>query len=204
MNDKFFDLKKEKQDKIINGALKVFAQDGYAHASTDRIVTEAGISKGLLFHYFGSKTGLFEFLYGYCIRYFIMELRSSVPVRESNFFEIKKRIEYAKMQTMRSHPFLVLFLEKAEEESHPEALPVIKEKSKLLREEFELINVHIAYRHMPSYVDISKLENMLDMAAKGLLHRELRKDDFKPEEYYWEVEAYLDMMKQLIKLNADE
>ena len=51
MNDKFFDLKKEKQDRMINAALKVFALRGYRHASTDDIVKEAGISKGLLFHY---------------------------------------------------------------------------------------------------------------------------------------------------------
>ena len=46
MNEKFFDLKKEKQDRMINASLKVFAMNGYAHASTDDIVREAGISKG--------------------------------------------------------------------------------------------------------------------------------------------------------------
>ena len=45
-------LKKEKQDRMINAALKVFAMNGYQKASTDDIVKEAGISKGLLFHYF--------------------------------------------------------------------------------------------------------------------------------------------------------
>ena len=47
MNEKFFDLKKEKQDRMINASLKVFAMNGYAHASTDDIVREAGISKGV-------------------------------------------------------------------------------------------------------------------------------------------------------------
>ena len=55
MNEKFFDLKKEKQDRMINAALKAFALSGYRHASTDDIVREAAISKGLLFHYFESK-----------------------------------------------------------------------------------------------------------------------------------------------------
>ena len=61
MNEKFFDLKKEKQDRMINAALKVFGMRGYQFASTDDIVREAGISKGLLFHYFGSKLGLYSF-----------------------------------------------------------------------------------------------------------------------------------------------
>ena len=58
MNEKFFDLKKEKQDRMINAALKVFALNGYRHASTDDIVREAAISKGLLFHYFENKLGM--------------------------------------------------------------------------------------------------------------------------------------------------
>ena len=67
MNEKFFDLKKEKQDRMINAALKVFALKGYEHASTDDIVKEAGISKGLLFHYFISKLGLYSFIYDYSV-----------------------------------------------------------------------------------------------------------------------------------------
>ena len=38
MNEKFFDLKKEKQDRMINAALKIFAKNGYRHASTDDMV----------------------------------------------------------------------------------------------------------------------------------------------------------------------
>ena len=40
MNEKFFDLKKEKQDRMINAALKVFGMRGYPFASTDDIVKE--------------------------------------------------------------------------------------------------------------------------------------------------------------------
>ena len=35
MNEKFFDLAREKQDRMINGAIEVFAKNGYKHASTD-------------------------------------------------------------------------------------------------------------------------------------------------------------------------
>ena len=73
MNEKFFDLQREKQDRIINAALKIFAQNGYKHASTDVIVKEAGISKGLLFHYFSSKSGLYSFLFDYSVKYMLFE-----------------------------------------------------------------------------------------------------------------------------------
>ena len=69
MNAKFFDLKQEKQDRMVNAALKIFALNGYSHASTDDIVKEAHISKGLLFHYFDSKIGVYSFIYDYSVRF---------------------------------------------------------------------------------------------------------------------------------------
>ena len=50
MNNRFFELPKEKQDRFINAALQIFAKNGYKKASTDEIVKAASISKGLLFH----------------------------------------------------------------------------------------------------------------------------------------------------------
>ena len=79
MNEKFFDLSREKQDRMINGAIEIFAKNGYKHASTDDMVKAVGISKGLWFHYFGSKEGIYVFVYDYCVKYMLLELdRKSV------------------------------------------------------------------------------------------------------------------------------
>ena len=104
MNGKFFDLKKEKQDRMINGALKVFSQYGYHHASTDEIVREAGISKGLLFHYFESKIGLYAFLYDYSTRFVTLELTENVEKNENGFFELYKQMLTAKADSMSQYP----------------------------------------------------------------------------------------------------
>ena len=93
MNEKFFDLKKEKQDRMINAALKLFAENGYRRASTDDMVKEAGISKGLLFHYFGSKLGLYEFVYDYSVKFLTMELSSVLHQEETDFFVLRGQIE---------------------------------------------------------------------------------------------------------------
>lgn len=55
MNEKFFELSQERQNQIINGALKIFSKSSYYQTSTLEIAKEAGISKGLLFHYFKNK-----------------------------------------------------------------------------------------------------------------------------------------------------
>ena len=88
MNEKFFDLKKEKQDRMINAALRIFAIEGYQHGSTDDIVRDAGVSKGLLFHYFTSKLGLYSFLYDYSVRFFMLEVVSEIDRYESNLSRV--------------------------------------------------------------------------------------------------------------------
>ncbi|MCG8400498.1 MAG: TetR/AcrR family transcriptional regulator [Firmicutes bacterium] len=52
-------LTEEKKEQIFQVALKEFAEKGYEQASTNTICKEAGVAKGLLFHYYGSKGGLY-------------------------------------------------------------------------------------------------------------------------------------------------
>ncbi|MCO8194112.1 TetR/AcrR family transcriptional regulator [Anaerofustis sp. NSJ-163] len=55
INEKFYELEKEKQDKIINAAIEVFAKNDYKNVVTEEITYKAEISKGLLFYYFKNK-----------------------------------------------------------------------------------------------------------------------------------------------------
>lgn len=48
----------EKQEKILKTALRLFANEGYAAISTNRIAREAGVSEGLIFRHFKNKEGL--------------------------------------------------------------------------------------------------------------------------------------------------
>ena len=61
MTSKFLNLHKEKQQRILNAALNEFANKGFDRASTNEIVKSAGISKGLLFHYFNNKKDFSSF-----------------------------------------------------------------------------------------------------------------------------------------------
>lgn len=63
MNQTFAKLDQEKQRRIVDACMEEFAAHGYAQASTNSMVKAAGISKGLLFHYFGSKQDLYLHLF---------------------------------------------------------------------------------------------------------------------------------------------
>ena len=48
----------EKQEKIVNAALQLFAKNGFDGTSTSKVAKEAGVSEGLIFRHFGNKEGL--------------------------------------------------------------------------------------------------------------------------------------------------
>ncbi|MEM7035073.1 MAG: TetR/AcrR family transcriptional regulator [Chloroflexota bacterium] len=52
--------KAAKHQKIVDAAMRIFAQQGYTGASLDAIALEAGVSKPTLYQYFGNKEKLFE------------------------------------------------------------------------------------------------------------------------------------------------
>ena len=182
MNGKFFDLKKEKQDRMINAALKLFAENGYRRASTDDMVKEAGISKGLLFHYFGSKLGLYSFLYDYSVRFMKLELTSGVSSTETDYFEIRKQMEYAKMQVLKNYPYMQGFLNRCKSEDVSEALMAIEKQRDVIQDVYAVLKNQTDRSLFLSDVEFDKLDAMLDYTISGLmtsrfenscLHREM-------------------------------
>ncbi|MDO9111227.1 MAG: helix-turn-helix domain-containing protein, partial [Desulfatirhabdiaceae bacterium] len=60
---RFHNLPEEKKERILSAASEEFSQKGYAGASINSIVSRLGIAKGSLFQYFGTKDGLFRFVF---------------------------------------------------------------------------------------------------------------------------------------------
>lgn len=197
MNEKFFDLKKEKQDRMINAALKVFALHGYKHASTDDIVMEAGISKGLLFHYFGSKLGLYSFLYDYSVRFMKLELTSSVSSSITDYFEIRKQMEYAKMQVLRNYPYMQQFLNRCKQENVTEALAATEKQKNVISDVYSVLKNQADRSLFVNAVDFDKLDSMLDYTISGLMTSKFLEASFQPEMLYEETVQYLYMMKNI-------
>lgn len=50
----------EKQEKILQSALELFAKEGYNATSTNKVAKHAGVSEGLIFRHFGNKEGLLQ------------------------------------------------------------------------------------------------------------------------------------------------
>ncbi len=76
----------QKQEQILQGAMRVFLREGYAGTSMDRVSAEAGVSKQTIYSYFGDKKGLFQALMewvtiaSFCSFFLIEELQGEPAV----------------------------------------------------------------------------------------------------------------------------
>lgn len=52
--------KQQTMQKLMEVAREMFSRQGYAEAAMEEIVKEAGVTRGALYHHFGSKEGLFQ------------------------------------------------------------------------------------------------------------------------------------------------
>ncbi|HKM20722.1 MAG TPA: TetR/AcrR family transcriptional regulator [Lachnospiraceae bacterium] len=178
MNQKFFDVKKEKQDAIINAALQAFGENGYKRASTDVIVKQAGISKGLLFHYFISKQGLYSFIYDYSVRFMTLEMTQTVKTGESDFFELIKQMEQAKTRVMKNYPYMEKFLDSIKFEKHPEALAALNDSDKkdAMEQLYNGLYKQTDLTKFKDKVDIKRVIRMIDWCSEGFMKEAFEHD----------------------------
>ena len=82
----FEKLSDDKKELILSSGMKECSQKPYKEASTDSITKACGISKGLLFHYFGSKK---EF-YFFCLERAMEKLTAQAQSKEeaNDFYDI--------------------------------------------------------------------------------------------------------------------
>jgi len=95
---------REPRHAILEAAVAEFDRWGYNEASTNRIVRRAGVSKGLLFHYFGSKRGLYMDTLKHCIDHFIEGFIQKTQELSSDVLERVVQFSLVKLELVRGAP----------------------------------------------------------------------------------------------------
>lgn len=116
-------MDEEKRQRIIEAGIEEFGK-GYALASTNEIVRKAGVSKGLLFHYFGSKKSLFLEILKEATAKLQEKLLSSYEAEQENtpgdIFHRLTRLALIKLRLFQDDPALYQFLAVAIQDSPDE------------------------------------------------------------------------------------
>lgn len=181
MFTKFLNLDTEKQDRIINAAIKEFAQKGYEKASTNEIVKEAEISKGLLFHYFGNKKKMYIFLFDYCYELIAEEFYKKIDLEESDFFVRIRESILIKMELLKKYPELFKFMEAAYFEESKDIKPEMEKKITQLNN----INLGKIYEGVDltkfrEDIDIEKILKIITWTFEKISEEELLLAKFTP------------------------
>lgn len=92
-----------KKKAIIDACLKEFSEHGYEQANTNRISAEAGVSKGLIFHYFGSKQQLYLLTLDACLKDMIEPFRG-LSLKGMGFVPAMLSLSTFKIRFFSEHP----------------------------------------------------------------------------------------------------
>lgn len=141
MYDMFENLDPAKKERVLNAALKEFSHRGYDDASTNSIVAVAGISKGILFRYFGSKKNLYLYLYEYVREVMDKEIYNMIDTGEGDLPQILMQLGMRKMVALKRYPDMTEFISQVKREKSPEVSNELSEIEK--KRSYQLIERNI-------------------------------------------------------------
>ncbi|WMJ87058.1 TetR/AcrR family transcriptional regulator [Anaerocolumna sp. MB42-C2] len=175
MNEIFANLEQEKQERIINAALKEFAQNGYDKASTNVIIKEAEIAKGSLFKYFNSKKELYLFLFDY-VNGIINKIYDEMDWNETDLFERMKQIGLIKLRIYKQYPKAFDFLKSVKTENSSEVKTEIDEiKKEIVGNGFGISYKNIDRSKFRDDMDTEKIMNVITWTILSFAEQQVNK-----------------------------
>ncbi len=192
----------DKRDRILNAAMAEFCK-GYKQASTDVIVREAGISKGLLFHYFGSKKALFLFLQQYAVRLILDDYFSLINVKERDMLERWRQSALLKFDLIRRHPALFEFVTRGFLDDDPEVAQDVRNlKGELMGEFSPQVFQDVDTSLFRTDIPPDQVKEMIEALIVGLSERQtqgrktLAEFDGSYDAMLAKVDAYVAVMRK--------
>jgi len=200
--EKFLNLDKEKQERILNAAMKEFAHKGYDNASTNEIVKEANIGKGMLFHYFNSKKELFLFLYDYTLDVLMNEFYGKIDLSERDVLKRLRQFLSCQYFLVDKHPDMFDFIKMANTEKAEEVKEYLDARNNGHQEySYGKVIENMDTSRFKDNIDIDSAINVILWTLQGISEKEKEKArtlslaDLNYNEILAEVDAYIDLFR---------
>lgn len=197
----FFKLEPEKRERIINAATNEFAQKGFKNASTNEIVKNAGISKGLIFHYFQNKKQLYLFLYDYLMEIIVEEYFQKLWLDEKDFLKKMRMASLTKLELFRKYPLIFKFFLTAYSETDDAVRDEVAYRNqKLMESNLPRVCDNVDLSNVRDGIDPQKAFNLIVWALEGYANS--KTPEFKTmgekefSDMVTELETYLEILKQ--------
>jgi len=204
MEDILAGLEQEKRDRIINAAIEEFASFPYDKASTNNIVKKAGISKGLLFHYFDSKQALYEKLIGFVIDTMYHATIDRIDWQETDLFERLKQLAIVKLELSRIYPHMFDFLLKMLTNKQASKVQDIIALYKTYGIDFQQVNEdiytrNVDYSRFSDPATVREAINIVRWSLEKFCEEQLLQLGTDPKQSFTEAVASMDRYMDILK-----
>jgi TetR/AcrR family transcriptional regulator len=194
--ESFFNLSVEKQTASIDAAMAAFGATGYRKTSISDIAGAAGISKAMVFHYFGTKKGLYLYLIDYGVKLITNEIEQKFDRTITDFFDRILQASEIKVAILQKHPSALYFMTAVFYETNEEVAEDIQETLK----KGDDYRDHIAFDGMDTSkfkegVDVKLIMKMLYWMAEGYMDSVKGQKDFNIDTFFKDFKDSLHMMK---------
>ncbi|MDM5225182.1 TetR/AcrR family transcriptional regulator [Cytobacillus sp. NJ13] len=200
-------MKIEKQERIINAAMKEFVKSGYEKASTNEMVKDAQISKGSLFNYFSNKKDLYFFLIQNAVN-IIEQIYVEIDMSERDIFERISQVGLIKLNIQKKYPLVFDFLKSLLEEDAPEVKNDIHQLlGNIQKDGMKRIYENIDWSKLREDIDPEKAMNILNWTMAGFAELQIKKiKSFENAgvEMFNEWDSYKEILNRCFYKNGEE
>lgn len=198
MYETFENLPVSRKKHILNVCIEEFAINGYEKTSTNTIVKKLGISKGVLFLYFGSKKNLFlytiEYLTEQALALFIERFPGHEPLQFIDIFDHMGEFYHI---LLIEDPFVIMFFMEALLNTPEELRQEIDSRHEKLHKLF-LNKMHIS--NMRQGVNIQMALDLVHMVSYHVGQIMLREYSGNMDFFRENADKYVEMFNKYIDI----
>jgi len=191
-----------KRIALFSAAMEEFAKNGYKKTATDTIIKAAGISKGLLFHYFGTKKDLYIYLFEYANRIIMDEYYQKIDYTSQDLFVRIKGMLLLKFELTVKYPAIFDFVSSAYFENDPAvAGGISRDVNELYAEASGRLLENIDLSLFKPVFEPQKAVEIILFTLKGYSEAQIspnkKIDDYRGEygRYTKEIDEYIDILR---------
>lgn len=197
INERFYRLPPERQAQILNAAYRVFSQNDYKRAPMSEIAAEGGVSKSLLFHYFGNKQGLYLYLWEHAAR-LTARAGKLQPAASRDFFDMLRHGLSVKCSLMKQYTHICAFTVKAFYEQTPQIRAAIRDSlTRPAGPGFELALEGTDTSRIRPDIDLKLMYREILWTADGYLHWKCCQGEIRAEEMEREFQQMIAQWEKL-------
>src|SRR5690625_3697460 len=191
----------EKRERLINSAMEEFGNNRFDKASTNTIVKNARISKGLLYHYFESKERLYDYLIVFAIKTIGDSIMNEIGWNETDLISRIKEISLIKLRVIEKYPNIVVFSKTMYDGKSIEDIKKITDQY-IPDLYHQVYHRNIDFTLFKEDIEVEKANNTDKWTIEKLIEEYLQKIKMKNKkhdlnEIVSELNKYLDMFRKI-------